>query len=62
MTAKSLAFLLSVPCLRTNEKIEEDFIKSAYSAEYLRKAPHIKYTDEVSLSFFCYRYLFRKEN
>jgi hypothetical protein len=31
----------------TNEKIEADFIEKAYSAETLRKAPHIAYTDEV---------------
>lgn len=32
---------------RTNEKIEEDFIKKAYSAETLAKSPHIAHVDEV---------------
>lgn len=37
----------------TNDKIEEDFVKKAYTDEYLKKAPHIDYTDEVKN---CVRY------
>jgi hypothetical protein len=32
----------------TNDKIEEDFVKKAYTDEYLKKAPHIDYVDEVN--------------
>jgi len=31
----------------TNDAIEEDFIKKAYTPEYLAKATHIKHTDKV---------------
>jgi hypothetical protein len=45
----------------TNEKIEEDFIKKAYTTEYLQKAPHIKHTDKVKLASICYFFsLFKK--
>ncbi len=40
----------------TNEKIEADFIEKAYSAETLRKAPHIAYTDEVGFFPFWYKF------
>jgi hypothetical protein len=34
---------------RTNQKIEEDFIEKAYSAETLQKSPHIAHIDEVRI-------------
>ena len=33
---------------RTNQKIEEDFIEKAYTAETLQKSPHLAYMDEVT--------------
>jgi hypothetical protein len=44
--------MLNLIVKATNEKIEEDFIKKAYTEEYLAKSPHIDYTDEVNKSIY----------
>jgi len=38
----------------TNDAIEEDFVKKAYTPEYLAKAPHIKHTDKVNIAYMFF--------
>jgi hypothetical protein len=51
MAKSSLLFqdaMVQLVVERTNQKIEEDFIEKAYTAETLQKSPHLAYMDEVT--------------